>query len=156
MEKGKVNRVLIPYLGRKLPKKAQKKALDRLEKGGEIFLLHILDEAPTRSIRYRTGQMGEKSEIIKTFKETQEKVQESAAKDYAEDVKKVAAKKGISVKPFYASGSPAEEILKAVEKYSIELVIIEKLREKMPEILLGDEIEYLCDKVACEVLTVSD
>lgn len=155
MAKEKVKRALIPYFGDKIPEKAQKKGLERLKKGGELFLLHINDEAPTRSIRYQTGQMGEESEIVKTFRETQKKVQEKSAKKYAEKVKNEAAKQGISVKPLYTQGDPAREVLKAIEKHNIELVVVEKLREKISELFLGDEISYLCEKAPCEVLPVS-
>ncbi|KXA89974.1 hypothetical protein AKJ61_01695 [candidate division MSBL1 archaeon SCGC-AAA259B11] len=65
---GEVERVLIPYFGENLPKRAETRALEKLEKGGELFLLHILDEAPTRSLRYRTGQFGDGSEMVKTFR----------------------------------------------------------------------------------------
>ncbi|MFP4005649.1 MAG: universal stress protein [Candidatus Hadarchaeia archaeon] len=154
MENRKVERVLVPFFGEELPKKAEEVALDRLNKGGKIFLLHILDEAPTRSIRYRTGQMGEESEIIKIFKKTQEKVQEKSAKEYAEKVKKKAAKKGVSTKALYVSGNPTKEVIKAAEQYSIDLVLIEQLRDRMAEIFLGKEIDFICGKLSCEVKTI--
>lgn len=155
-EEEKVERALLPYFGSRLPKKAQEKALNRVKKGGKLFLLHIVDEAATRSIRYRTGQIGEESELVKTFKETQERVQKSAAKGHAEELKKRAAKRGVSVEPLYVSGDPADEVLKVIEEHSIDLVLVERLREKIAEIFLGDEIDYLGDEASCEVLTVSD
>lgn len=78
----KVEKTLIPYFGGNLPKKAEARGLKRLEKGRNLFLLHIIEEAPTRSLRYRTGQIGEDGQIIKTFRETMEKVQEKEAKKY--------------------------------------------------------------------------
>lgn len=72
-KKEKVEKALVPYFGDRHPEKALKKALERLQKGGKLYLLHIIDEASTRSIRYRAGQIGEDSEIVKTLKETQEK-----------------------------------------------------------------------------------
>lgn len=150
----KFERVLIPYFGRDPPEKAEQEAFKNLEKGGKLFLLHILDEAPTRSIRYRTGQMGENSEIIKTFKETQERVQKKVAEEYAEEAKERAAKHGISIEPLYTAGNPGEEVLEAIDEHSIELVIIEKLRERIVEIFLGKEIDYLCDEAPCEVKTI--
>ncbi len=99
--------------------------------------------------------MGENSEIIKTFKETQERVQKKVAEEYAEEAKERAAKYGISIESLYTSGNPGEEVLKAVDEYSIDLVIIERLRGKMAELFLGREIDYLCDKASCEVQTVS-
>lgn len=155
-EEEKVERALVPYFGGGLPRKAEKKALERLKKGGKLFLLHIVDEAPTRSIRYFTGQMGEKSEIVKTFRETQERVQERSAEEFVEEVKEEAAKHGISVESLFVSGDPAKEVLKAIDDHSIQLVAVEKLRGRIEEIFLGDEINYLCKTAPCEVLPVSD
>lgn len=155
-EREKVERALVPYFGDEFPEKARKEALKRLKKGGKLFLFYIVDEAPTRSIRYRTGQIGEESEIIKTFKKTQEEVRKRSAEEYAEKVKDEAAKRGVSIESLYASGDPAEEVLKAVDEHSIQLVILEKLREKIAEIFLGDEIDYLCERAPCEVLPVSE
>ncbi|KXA98936.1 hypothetical protein AKJ39_00060 [candidate division MSBL1 archaeon SCGC-AAA259J03] len=152
----KVKRALIPYFGEKLPKKAHKRALDRLKKGGKLFLLHIVDEAPTRSLRYRTGQMGEESEIVKTFRENLKKAQEKSAEKYADRIKKKAAKQGVSIEPIYVTGNPAEEVLKAIDEHSIELVLIERLREKISEVFLGDEIDHICKNAPCEVITVGD
>lgn len=151
----KVERILIPYFGENLPEKAEARALERLEKGGKLFLLHIIDEAPTRSLRYRTGQIGEDSQIIKTFRKTMKKVQEKEAKEYAEKVKSRAARKGISVEPLFAAGSPGEETLKAVKEYSIQLVIVESLRDRVTEIFAGDEVNYICHNAPREVETIS-
>lgn len=93
--------------------------------------------------------------MIKTFRKTQREVQEEAAREYAEEVKEEAAKQGISTEALYTSGDPAKEVLEAIDKYSIELVVVEKLRERLFELFLGDEIDYLCRKAPCEVLTVS-
>ncbi|KXB06867.1 hypothetical protein AKJ51_02650 [candidate division MSBL1 archaeon SCGC-AAA382A20] len=151
----KVEKVLIPYFGENLPEKAEERALEKLEKGGKLFLLHIVDEAPTRSLRYRTGQIGEDSQIIKTVRETMKKVQEKKARKYAEEVKSRAAQKGISVEPLFTSGSPGEETIKAIEEHSIQLVIAENLRNRVTEIFAGDEIDYICNNAPCEVETVS-
>lgn len=156
MSMEKIERVLIPYFGENLPKKALVRALERLGKGGKLFLLHVVDEAPTRSLRYRTGQIGEDSKIIKTFRETMEKVQEKEAKEYAEEVKSKAAKKGISVKALYSAGSPGEETLKAVKEHSIQLVIVESLRDQVTEIFAGDELDFICRNAPCEVETISE
>lgn len=150
----KVERVMIPYFGKNPPEKAEKEAFKSLKQGGKLFLLHILDEAPTRSIRYRTGQMGENSEIIKTFKKTQEKVQRESAQEYTEEAKDRAAKHRVSVKVIFTSGNPGEEVLDAVEEYSIDLVIIERLRDRMVEVFLGKEVDYLCSKAPCKVVTI--
>lgn len=155
MSMEKVERVLIPYFGENLPEKAEERALERLEKGGKIFLLHIVDEAPTRSLRYRTGQIGENSQVIETFRETMKKAQEKEAKKYAEKVKSRAALKGISVEPLFTTGSPSEETLKAVGEHSIQLVIVESLRDRVTEIFAGDEVNYICHNAPCEVETVS-
>ncbi len=148
-------RVLIPYFGGKLPEKAENRALKKLKKGGKLFLLHIVDEAPTRSLRYRTGQIGEDSQIIKTFRKTMKEVQENKAEKYVDGVEKRAAQKGISVKTLFATGSPGEETLKAVNEHSIQLVILEVLRDKIIEIFAGDEVNYISDKAPCKVETVS-
>lgn len=87
-EENKIERILIPYFGENLPKKAEEKAFEKLEKEGKIFLLHITDEAPTRSIRYRTGQMGEESETIKIFRETQKKFRKKQPKNIRKRSKK--------------------------------------------------------------------
>lgn len=156
MNTKKFERVLIPYFGENLPKKAEARALEKLEKGGKLFLLHILDEAPTRSLRYRTGQMGEDSQVIETFRKTMKKVQEKEAKKYVEEVKSRAAKKGVSVESLFSSGSPGEETVKVVKEHSIQLVIVESLRDRVTEIFAGDEINYICSNVPCEVETVSN
>ncbi len=151
----KVEKTLVPYFGRSFPKTAFEKALTKTKKGGKIFLVHIIDEAPSRSIRYRTGQIGEESEIVKTVRETQKKIQNKSAKEFAEDAKKKAAKYGISIVPMYVSGDPAQEVLKAVEENSIELVLVKNLRERLFEILHGKEINYLRKKAACKVQEIS-
>lgn len=150
-----IERALVPYFGEESPERAQDKALERLKKGGKLFLLHITDEGPTRSIRYRTGQMGEKSELVKTFRETQKKVQREAAEDYIEKIKNKAAKQGVSIEDIFRAGDPAKEVLKAIDEFSIQLVVVEKLRERITEIFLGDEVNYLTKEAPCEVLTVS-
>lgn len=155
-EEKKVESALIPYFGDRFPESAKKRALERLKKGGKLFILHIVDEAPTRSIRYRSGQIGEKSEIVKTFKETQEKIQKENAEEIADRVKEEAAKHGVSVEPLYTIGDPADEVLETIDEHSIDLVLVERLREKLAEIFLGDEIDYLCEKASCEVLSVSE
>ncbi|KXA92204.1 hypothetical protein AKJ66_04545 [candidate division MSBL1 archaeon SCGC-AAA259E22] len=151
----KVERLLVPYVEDKFPEKAEEKSFERLKKGGKLFLLHITDEAMARSIRYRTGQLGEKSEILKTFKNTQEKIQKEIAKEHAEKVKKKASKHGISIKPLYVVGNPAEEVLEAADRYSVELILVERLREKVLEVLLGDGMGYIREKAPCRILTVS-
>lgn len=154
MSNEEVEKALIPFFGGKLPEKAQEKALKKIEKGGKLYLLHILDEAPTRSIRYRTGQVGEESEIVKTFKETQEKVQKEAAKEYVEKITDEAAKYGISVESIFVAGNPADEVLEAVEEYSIDLVLIENLRDKLAGLFHGDEIDFLREETPCEVISI--
>ncbi len=151
----KIKNALIPFFGNEHPEKAGEKTLERVKKGGKIYLLHIVDEAQTRRIRYTTGQLGEESEIVKTIKESQEKIQEMAADDYTEKMKNDAAKKGISIKSIYVSGDPAQEVLNAIDKYSIELVVVEKLREKIDEIILGDELDFLKENAPCEVEIIS-
>lgn len=155
MEPEKIEKVLIPYTGEKLPKNAEEEALNKLEKGGKLFLLNIVDEAPKRSLRYRTGQIGEKSQIVKTLKETMSETQEKEAEEYLEEVKERAATKGISVENIYAEGSPGEETVKAVDEHSIQLVIIEKIRSKLTEFFAGDEVDYIDSKVPCGIETVS-
>lgn len=151
----KYERILVPFFGDEIPEKAQEKAIERTKKGGKIFLLHITDEAPTRSIRYKTGQLGEDSELIKTFRETRRKVQEDAAEEFIEQAKKDAAKHGISVESLFVVGDPGKEVLEAVDEHSIQLVVVESLREKITELFLGDEIKYIKKKAPCEVLSVS-
>ena len=155
MSAEKIERVLIPYFGENLPERAEAKALEKLDEGGTLFLLHVVDEAPARSLRYRTGQIGEDSKIIKTFKETMEKVQEKEAKEYTEEAKSRAAQKGVSVETLFSTGSPGEETVKAVKNYSIQLVIIETLRDKVTEIFAGDEVDFISRNVPCKVETVS-
>ncbi len=151
----KVERVLIPYFGENLPEKAESRALEKLKKGGKLFLLHILDEAPTRSLRYTTGQIGDESEIIKTFREIMKHAQEKKAKDYLKGVKKRAAKKGISVEALFTSGSPGEETLKAADEHTIDLIILEHVRNRIDEIFVGDEISYISDNAPCKVESIS-
>jgi|GEM_PF-1651688 len=154
MKPEKIEKILIPYTGKELPKKAEEEALKRLEKGGKLFLLHVIDEAPKRSLRYRTGQIGEESQIVKTFEETMSKTQEKEAKKYVEEVKERAANKGISVEAIYTEGSPGEETVKAVSEHSIQLVLIEKIRNKLTEIFAGDEVDYIDSNVPCGIKTV--
>lgn len=47
-------------------------------------------------------------------------------------------------------------MLEVIDEYSIDLVLVERLREKLAQIFLGDEIEYLCEEATCEVLPVSE
>ncbi len=151
----KAERALIPFFGDVLPEKAREEALKHLKKGGKLYLLHITDEAPARNIRYMTGQLGEKSEVIKSFREAQKKVQEQAAQELAVEIKDEAAKKGVSIETKFVEGPPSEEVLKAIEEFSIDLVVVEQLRQKLDQIIFGDEINYLEDKAPCKVITVS-
>ncbi len=155
MRNKKVERALIPFHGERLTDEAQQEALKHLKKGGKLFLLHIVDEAPTRNIRYMTGQLGEKSEVIKSFKKAQKEVQEQAAEEFSEEVKEEAAKKGVSIETIYTEGPPEEEVLKAIEEFSIDLVFVEQLRQKLDRILFGDNLNYLKEKAPCDVITVS-
>ncbi|KXA98153.1 hypothetical protein AKJ37_01125 [candidate division MSBL1 archaeon SCGC-AAA259I09] len=65
-----------------------------------------------------------------------------------------AAKKGISIELLFAVGNPTKEVIKAIEEHSIQLVVIESLREKISEIFWGDEVKYLKERAPCEVLTI--
>ena len=154
MQKEKVKRALIPYFGTQRPNKAQEEALKRLEKGGKLYFLHVIDEAPTKSVRYMTGELGEESELIQNLQESQEELHKKVAEEYTEEAKMVSAKKGVSIESIQATGNPAEEVLKAIEEYSIELVVLEKLREKIAEVFWGGEERYLKNKAPCEVITV--
>lgn len=151
----KVKKALIPFFGDEIPEKALKETFEHLKKGDKLYLLHITDEAPTRSIRYMTGQLGEKSEVIKSFREAQRKVQEKAAEDFAGDVKEKAAKRGISIETDYVEGAPGKEVLKAIEKYSIDIVIVEQLRQRLDQIFFGEEVDYLKENAPCEVVEAS-
>ena len=151
----KVERALIPYFGEGYPEKALGKTIERVKKGGKIYFLHIIDEGPTRSVRYMTGELGDDSELVENVKEAREKLQKKATEEHTKKAKKEAAKYGISVEPLRVTGDPAEEVLKAIEEYSIQLVVLEKLREKIAKLLLGDETGYLKEKAPCEILTVS-
>lgn len=154
MTEKKVERALIPYFGTDRPSKAQEEALKRLKKGGKLYFLHITDEASTKTVRYMTGDMGEESELIQNVQEGLKDLQEEVAEDYAEEAKMESAKKGVSIEPLYVAGDPAEEVLKAIEEYSIQLVVLERLREKIAEIFWGDEVKYLEERVPCEVLII--
>lgn len=151
----KVESALVPYFGDNLPEKSKEKALECLKKGGKLYLLHIVDEGTTRSIRYMTSQLGEESQLIQNFKEAKKKLQESSARDFIEETKKEAAKRGVSIESIHVEGEPTEEVLKAVEKHSIQLIVVEQMREKIVEIFLGDEINFLKENVPCKVITVS-
>ncbi len=152
-EKSKLKRVLVPYSGMGLPVNALTKAIESLDEKGELFLLHVIDEAPVVDLSYQTGQ-SEYSELIKIFRETQRKVQKNYAREVSKEIKKEGSKHKITVTPLYAIGDPAEEVLKIVSEYSIQLVVIEKLRDRIVEIFHGDEINYLCERAPCEVLRV--
>lgn len=154
MSKEKVERVLIPYFGTDRPTRAQEEALRRLKKGGKLYFLHITDKAPAKSVRYKTGDLGEKSELIQNIQEAQKELQEKFAGDYAEKAKIDSAKKGVSTKPLYVVGKPAEEVLKAIEEYLIQLVVVERWRGKIAEVFLGDGVKYLKEKAPCKVLTI--
>lgn len=154
MSRDKLERALVPFFGTVFPKEAQKEALKNLKKGGKLYLLHITDEAPTKSVRYMTGELGKESELIKNFQEARKELQERTAKKYAEKAKMDAAKKGISIELLFAVGNPTKEVIKAIEEHSIQLVVIESLREKISEIFWGDEVKYLKERAPCEVLTI--
>lgn len=155
MSKGKeVKRGMVPY-GENRPKKALEEAIERIEKGGKLFLLHITDEGQTRNVRYTTGQLGTENETIKSVREGIIKSQKKAVEEYTEMAKEEATKNGISAELVFVIGDPAEEVLKAIEEYGIQLVVLQSLRDKMSEIFLGDEINYLKEKAPCEVITVS-
>ncbi len=155
MNEEKVDRILIPFFGDYLPQKAKKKALDLIEPRGEIYLLHIVDEGTSRSVRYTTGQLGEDDEFVKSVKESLEELRETDIEEFVEGMRKEIEKRNVSVESVFVSGDPAEETLKAIEEYSIEVVIVERLRERMAEVFLGEEIDFLKDKASCKVIEVS-
>ncbi|KXA90612.1 hypothetical protein AKJ36_02675 [candidate division MSBL1 archaeon SCGC-AAA259I07] len=154
MSKEKVERALIPYFGTDRPKRAQEEALKHLKKGGKLYYLHITDEASAKSVRYKTGELGEKSELIQNIQEAQKEIQEKVSENYTEEAKMDSAKKGVSIESLYVAGKPAEEILKAIDEYSIQLVVIERWREKIAEVFRGEGIKFLKDKAPCEILTL--
>lgn len=153
-KKKKVKKALVPY-GENRAQKALEEALRRTKKGGELFLLHITDEGRTRNVRYTTGQLGTENETIKSVRKGIKKTQKKATKEYTETAKEKADERDISVKLISVIGDPAKEILKVIEKYAIQLVVVQNLRDRMSEILLGDEIGYLKEKAPCEIITVS-
>jgi len=151
--KKKIKNVLIPFFGVHPPEKAYSEAIKYLRGGGGLYLLNILDEASTRSLRYMT-ELGEGSEIVKSFQKGQKDLREGGIEEFLEKVEEKAGKK-ISIETKFVKGDPAEEVLKAIKKYSIDLVVLEQLRQKKDRILFGDEMDFLRKKAPCQVITVS-
>lgn len=152
-DKKKVKNILIPFFEVHPPEKAYKKALKHLKKDGTIYLLHIMDEASTRSVRYMT-ELGNESELVKTFQKAKEDLQETETEQFVED-EGTEAEEGVSIETKSVEGPPAEEVLKAIEEYSIDLVVVEQLRQKKDRILFGGEMDSLREKASCEVITMS-
>ncbi|KXA97847.1 hypothetical protein AKJ37_02145 [candidate division MSBL1 archaeon SCGC-AAA259I09] len=149
----KVRKILVPYFGGKLPKKAEEEAFNRLEAGGELYLLHIFDEESTRSFRYMSGQRDE-SDLLKTAGESIKGLQEKEAEKYVEKVKSRAEKKNFNVSALYTSGDPAEETLKVADERSVQLIVVERLRDSVTSVFLGSEINRLKNDAPCDVITV--
>jgi len=155
MSEEKFERILIPFFGDYFPKKAKEKAIDLIDSGGELYLLHIVDEAASRSIRYTTGQLGKDNGFYKSYKESLEELQEMDVEEFVEKIRAELGDLDVSIESIFVSGDPAQETLKAIEKHSIDVVIVERLRERMAEFFLGEEIELLKDKAPCRVIEVS-
>jgi len=151
--KEKVKNILIPFSGVDTPKEAYREALKHLKENGKIYLLHILDDASTKSVRYMT-ELGEESEVIKNFQKAQKNFQEGVTEEFVEE-RGEEAEKGVTIENKFVKGGPTEEVLKAIEEYSIDLVVLEQLRQKKDQILFGDERDLLRKKAPCRVITVS-
>ncbi len=150
--KNKVKSVLIPFLEVHPPEKVYKEGLKSLKENGKLYLLHILDDASTKSIRYMT-ELGEESEVVKSFQKAQRDLGEAGIEEFLEK-KRAEGEKGVSIETKFVKGDPAEEVLKAIEEYSIDLVVLEQLRQKKDRILFGDEMDFLREKAPCQVVTV--
>lgn len=154
MAEKRIKKILIPFLGTEIPTKAEDKALQLMSNGGTIYLLNISDEGPKKTVRYMTGLLGENSDLVKNFEESRKRLHEKTAKEHEEELEGEAEEHSVSVELLFTSGDPAEEVLKAIEEYSIQVVVVEKLREGITGIFHGDELDYLIDNAPCRVLTV--
>lgn len=152
-DKKKVKNVLVPFFEAQPPKKAYKEALKHLKEDGKLYLLHIMDDASTRSVRYMT-ELGEESEVVKSFQEAERDLQEEVTEEFVGG-KEEEVDKGFSIETEFVKGDPAEEVLKAIEEYSIDLVVLEQLRQKKDRILFGDEMDFLRERAPCRIITVS-
>lgn len=150
----KVSSALIPLYGTIRPSKAHQVALERLEKGGRLIFLHIVDYAPAKLLRRESGQMGEKGDIIRIYKKNLELTQRKAVKEFVNEIKPEAEEQGIELETIYISGDPAVEILEFVEKHDIDLVVMESLREKITSIFFGSVCDHVKKNARCEVLVV--
>ncbi|KXB05399.1 hypothetical protein AKJ49_00875 [candidate division MSBL1 archaeon SCGC-AAA382A03] len=148
----KVENILIPFSEVHPPGKAYDEARKYLKKGGTLYLLHILDDASTRSVRYMT-ELGEESEVVKSFQKAQKDLQEGETEDFAEK-EEGKTEEDFSIKTKFIKGDPAEEVLKAIEEYSIDLAVVEQLRQKKDRILFGDEVDFFRKKAPCKVITI--
>ncbi|KXA92396.1 hypothetical protein AKJ64_03280 [candidate division MSBL1 archaeon SCGC-AAA259E17] len=144
--------MLIPLFGIHPPEKAYRKALKCLKKDGKLYLLHVLDDASTRSVRYMT-ELGEVSEVVKSFQRAQRDLRKGETEEFVEEAEEE-TEKGVSMETKFVKGAPVEEVLKAIEEYSIDRVVLEQLRQKKDRILLGDELDILRKKAPCQVITV--
>ncbi len=96
-------------------------------------------------------ELGEESEIIKTVQKAQKDLQKEATEEFIEDE----TDKGVSIESKFVKGAPTKEVLKAIEEYSIDLVVLEQLRQKKDRILFGDQMGFLREKAPCRIITVS-
>ncbi|MFP4005971.1 MAG: universal stress protein [Candidatus Hadarchaeia archaeon] len=143
--------ILIPFPGTEIPAKAEDKALELLDKDGSIYLLNIVDEGPKKIVGHMTGQLSDESEIVQNFEESRKKLQEKKAKEYEENLEKKAAEHSVAVKLLFTTGDPAEEILKVIDEYSINAIVVERLRDGLTELIHGDELNYLTENAPCRV-----
>lgn len=152
---GEVERVLVPFFGGIPPKKAREAALKRTKKGGKLFILHVADETMIRKLKNMWGQVGEKSEIVKNVRESQENIQEDASENFFKKTRREAAKQGVSVEPIYRKGDIVDATLEAISENNIQLVVMERIKERVAELLLGDELKTIKNEAPCEALILS-
>ncbi len=152
-DRKKVKNILIPFFEAQPPEKAYKEALKYLKEDGNLYLLHIMDDACTRSVRYMT-ELGEESEVVKSFQEAEKDLQEGVTEEFV-GKEEEETDEGVSIETEFVKGDPAEEVLEAIEEYSIDLVVLEQLRQKKDRILFGDQMGFLREKAPCRIITVS-
>lgn len=144
-------KILVPVHARVRSDKALEKALEYAEeRGGEIYLLHVVDLRLLDVVVTRYGFMDRENELYAAMKENLIRSQQDFAKKYFEETKSQNENVNVNIR----EGDPAEEIVKFAEEIGADIIIMEQLRKEATRLMFGSVLDKVLKKAPCPVLVV--
>ncbi|MCV0393157.1 MAG: universal stress protein [Nitrosopumilus sp.] len=149
------NNILVPHAGTPAGDQALKHAV-HAAKGtkAKIILLHVVEEMqhpPTFAL-----SSSEREKLLKNIKDANEDIRKGMIPEF-EKREKICQKNNIESVSHVVTGSAYDEILKAIKKYKVDLVVMAK-RRKLKGIKgllsLGSVSRKVVENTTCPILMI--